>query len=445
MKKYFIIAAVAMVAMASCTKTLTDETAVQNDKIAFEVANYAQQTKADVAITNAEDGIFSFHTYAYQFPQIGTPVTFMSNVEILPWNISGTTTTQVTADNFASTNISSWAPEYDYYWPKTGYVNFYSYAGSHTPAVAVNSDGDWKTVTYTYTDAVIGATSNILVAKPALHYGVANAATETYDVDNSEGSGHVTKGVPTLFRHQLAKVKFDVRARTTDANISANTTWKVQVLGTYTYTPNGGSETTIKSAINPVNKGSLLLTCTDANTSAGTVEWVKTNESADNISGWVASTAAADKDELVFTETSADIPAVMTIPAGAIESVDASNNNAPYDAIEILALRSVLPQVTSGVKITMVYKVQAFHGDSKFMEEIRTVGIDADADLADFTGFITSWQANKKITYHIIIDPVSQKVTFDPAVEEYDPIDADGAAHADNEHDDPNINQGGII
>lgn len=445
MKKYFIIAAVAMVAMASCTKTLTDETAVQNDKIAFEVANYAQQTKADVAITNAEDGIFSFHTYAYQFPQIGTPVTFMSNVEILPWNISGTTTTQVTADNFASTNISSWAPEYDYYWPKTGYVNFYSYAGSHTPAVAVNSDGDWKIVTYTYTDAVIGATSNILVAKPALHYGVANAATETYDVDNSEGSGHVTKGVPTLFRHQLAKVKFDVRARTTDANISANTTWKVQVLGTYTYTPNGGSETTIKSAINPVNKGSLLLTCTDANTSAGTVEWVKTNESADNISGWVASTAAADKDELVFTETSADIPAVMTIPAGAIESVDASNNNAPYDAIEILALRSVLPQVTSGVKITMVYKVQAFHGDSKFMEEIRTVGIDADADLADFTGFITSWQANKKITYHIIIDPVSQKVTFDPAVEEYDPIDADGAAHADNEHDDPNINQGGII
>jgi hypothetical protein len=445
MKKYFIIAAVAMVAMASCTKTLTDETAVQNDKIAFEVANYAQQTKADVAITNAEDGIFSFHTYAYQFPQIGTPVTFMSNVEILPWNISGTTTTQVTAANFASTNITSWAPEYDYYWPKTGYVNFYSYAGSHTPAVAVNSDSDWKTVTYTYTDAVIGATSNILVAKPALHYGVANAATETYDVDNSEGSGHVTKGVPTLFRHQLAKVKFDVRARTTDANISANTTWKVQVLGTYTYTPNGGSETTIKSAINPVNKGSLLLTCTDANTSAGTVEWVKTNESAANISGWVASTAAADKDELVFTETSADIPAVMTIPAGAIESVDASNNNAPYDAIEILALRSVLPQVTSGVNITMVYKVQAFHGDSKFMEEIRTVGIDADADLADFTGFITSWQANKKITYHIIIDPVSQKVTFDPAVEEYDPIDADGAAHADNEHDDPNINQGGII
>lgn len=445
MKKYFIIAAVAMVAMASCTKTLTDETAVQNDKIAFEVANYAQQTKANVAITNEEDGIFSFHTYAYQFPQIGTPVTFMSNVEILPWNISGTTTTQVTADNFASTNISSWAPEYDYYWPKTGYVNFYSYAGSHTPAVAVNSDSDWKTVTYTYTDAVIGATSNILVAKPALHYGVANAATETYEVDNSETSGHVTKGVPTLFRHQLAKVKFDVRARTTDANISANTTWKVQVLGTYTYTPNGGSETTIKSAINPVNKGSLLLTCTDANTSAGTVEWVKTNEDATNISGWVASTAAADKDELVFTETSAEIPAVMTIPAGAIESVDASNNNAPYDAIEILALRSVLPQVTSGVKITMVYKVQAFHGDSKFMEEIRTVGIDADADLADFTGFITSWQANKKITYHIIIDPVSQKVTFDPAVEEYDPIDADGAAHADNEHDDPNINQGGII
>ena len=447
MKKYFVFAVAAMVAMAACTKTEINESVVPNQKIAFEVANYAQQTKANVAITNEEDGIFSFHTYAYQFPQIGTPVTFMSNVEILPWNISGTTTTQVDAANFASTNITSWAPEYDYYWPKTGYVNFYSYAGSHTPDVAVNSDGDWKTVTISYNNVTIAENSNILVAKPALHYGISNAATETYGVDKGEtSSAHVTKGVPTLFRHQLAKVKFDVRARTTEPNISQNTTWKVQILRSHTYTPTGASEaTTILSAINPVKVGSLVLTNTDANTTAGTVEWTKTTTNA--VSGWVASTTAADTVQYRLNSTAAiaSAPAVMTIPAGAVESVDADNNNAAYDPIELLAFKSVMPQLTSGVKFTLVYKVQALHGNTPFMEEIRTVGIDPSADLADFTNFVTSWQANKKITYHIIIDPVSQKVTFDPAVEEYDPIDADGAAHADNEHDDPNINQGGII
>ncbi len=440
MKKYFVFAVAAVVAMAACSKVEINESVVPDQKIAFEVANYAQQTKADIALTNSEDGIFSFHTYAYQFPQIGTPVTFMSDVEILPWNINGTNRTQVNASNFSTYNISSWAPSQDYYWPKTGYINFYSYAGIPTPtAVEVNTSGDWKEVTFKYENVTIEENSNILVAKPALHYGISNASTETYGVDKGEtASAHVTKGVPTLFRHQLAKVKFDVRARTTQANISDNTTWKVQILRSYTYTPTGGNETTILSAIYPVKKGSLVLTNTDTNTSAGTVEWTKTTTNA--VSGWVASTVAADTVQLRLNETAAidNAPAVMTIPAGAIES---TNNNASYDPIELLAFRPVMPQVTSGVKITLVYKVQALHGNAVFMEEIRTVGIDLAKNLANFTDFVASWEANKKITYHIIIDPVSQKVTFDPAVEEYDPIDADQGSNKN----DPNINQGGII
>ena len=93
---------------------------------------------------------------------------------------------------------------------------------------------------------------------------------------------------------------------------------------------------------------------------------------------------------------------------------------------EILALRSVMPQVTSGVKFTLVYKVQALHGTTVYLEEIRTVGIDTNEVLSNLAGTVTSWGANKKITYHIIIDPVSEKVTFDPAVEAW----ADGGEHS---------------
>ena len=435
MKKYFILAVAAVAAMAACTKTEIDQNVVPDQKIAFEVANYAQQTKANVAL--ASDDIYSFHTHAYQFPEIGNPVSFM-NVDILPWHFDGSNRTQVTKPgaNETAATIQSWAPEQDYFWPKTGYINFYSFAGTASPTVAVNNgdNEDWKTVTFTYTDEVIDANSNILVADAALHYGIANAQNAAYNLDNSEGSGHVTKGVPTLFRHQLTKIIFDVRARTAADKVSANTSWRVQVLGTYTYTP-ANEEVTIKSAINPIKKGSLLLTNEDDVNSAQTKEWARTNASEANISGWVPSSAAADKEEIVFTGTAdiASAPAVLTIPVNAIQ---ATQNDNPLDPIVLVAARSVMPQVTSGVKFTLVYRVQALHGNVIYLDEIRTVGISADASLSQLITSVPKWEANKKITYHIIIDPVSEKVTFDPAIEDWEP---------ENNGDNINVNNGGLV
>ena len=46
MKKYFILAAAAIVAMAACSKMENDYTSVPDKKISFEVASYLAQTKA---------------------------------------------------------------------------------------------------------------------------------------------------------------------------------------------------------------------------------------------------------------------------------------------------------------------------------------------------------------------------------------------------------------
>ena len=86
MKKYFILAVAALAASVACSKVETEFNPTDpGNKIAFEVANYATQTKANVALTNAEDGIYQFHTVANQVPAIGSPVQFM-DVDILPWN-----------------------------------------------------------------------------------------------------------------------------------------------------------------------------------------------------------------------------------------------------------------------------------------------------------------------------------------------------------------------
>ena len=415
MKKYFFIAAAAVVAMAACSKTEIDENAAPEKKIGFEVANYATQTKANNSLTNAEDGIYQFHTFAYQFPTIGSPREFM-NDDVFAWQEAA----QENKLTSGTSPVAVWATEQDYFWPKTGYINFYSYAGTHTPAEAVNDSGDWKTVTFTYTNAVITATSNILVADAALHQGRANSGDNAYDVDNNGSNADVTTGVPTLFHHQLAKIYFDVEARTTDQKKSANTIWKVQVLNTETESGNG-----YKSTIVPINKGSLALSNTDDVTAAGTKAWTRTNESATNISGWIPSSDTADKETIEFHDSD-----VMTI------DVNTTGDGTKH---EILALRSVMPQLTSNVKFTLVYKVQALHGTTVYLEETRTVGIDANEVLSSLANTVASWGANKKITYHIIIDPVSEKVTFDPAVEDWDAIDADGT------QDIININEGGIV
>ncbi|MBQ9548069.1 MAG: hypothetical protein IJV01_02785 [Bacteroidales bacterium] len=426
MKKFFIFAAAAVVAMAACSKNELNLDSVPNKKIGFEVANYPGQTRANVALTNAEDGIYEFHTYAYQFPKQGDAVEFM-NTDIFAWD-NAATPQKVTS----GTGIYMWAPENDYYWPKTGYINFYSYAGTQAPAESVSADK--KTVTLTYANKTIASTDNFMVADAALRF---NSNQETYAVDGTEGSGHVTTGVPTLFRHLLAKLYVDVKIQIPAAKVSANTIWKVQVLDGFDFDGDSSIADGEKSLIIPVNKGTLTLTnadalAADAALNTTTQQWTRkadyTTEGTpdtDVVSGW----KPGDTNENVQLSQAT----VLTLPVSATEST----------AIEqLLDWRTVMPQLTDNVALQLVYKVQALHGDTVFMEEIRTVGVvlngDSAADIHDLTGSLAQWESNKKITYHIIIDPVSEKVTFDPAVEAYDAVEA-------NADDVININNNGIV
>ena len=342
------------------------------------------------------------------------------NTDIFAWDA---TPEKVTTG--VGSDIKTWSAENDYFWPKTGYINFYSYAGTQNPVESVSADK--KTVTLTYTDKTIAEDDNILVADAALRF---NSNQSTYQVDGSESSAHVTTGVPTLFRHMLAKLYMDVKIQIPDAKKSTNTIWKVQVLDGIDFDEDSSVADGEKSLIIPVNKGTLTLTNVDtlaANAALNTTTqaWARTQTGADVVSGW----KPGNTNENIQLHQGT----VLTLPVNATESTAVE---------ELLAWRTVMPQLTDNVALQLVYKVQAFHGDTMFMEEIRTVGVvlngDNAADIHDLTGSIAQWESNKKITYHIIIDPVSEKVTFDPAVETYDAVEA-------NAPDVININNGGLV
>ena len=320
MKKYFIIAIAALVAGTACSKVETVEAPAK--KISFEVANYVPQTRNS---SLESEGYTSFHTYAWYFPSAdATAQAYMSNVEV-------------------KKGTSAWAPTADYYWPKNGWINFYSFVGTALPTVSVSDDS--KTITAKYENAEIKSTDNYMVADAALHYNQ-NVDAVTYDKKLSdfdyatgnykyetETDGAYT-GVPTLFRHQLAKVAVIVKLKTTEAKKSSNT-WKVEVLNT----------TDNPSNINPINKGTLTLKNVDGAAAANTTTWTT--------DGWVASTTATDVEKIEFTKS-------LTLQPQAIKSTE--------DSIAV-AVRTVMPQVTSGVKFNFSYKITANNG-SDYMTEI---------------------------------------------------------------------------
>lgn len=360
MKKYYVFAAAAIVAMAACTKTELNETVVPEKKISFEVANYSVQTKADAGGLRNE-GYDTFNAYAWYYPTEGATQTYMDNVAVNYQTVSST---------------SFWAPANDYFWPKTGYINFFSYAGTGTPAYSDNG------LTVTYADKTIASNDNYLLADAAFRYNSNIASASPYGKDG------VTEGVPTMFRHLLSRVNFTVKLETTDDKVSSNTTWVVEILN---------ADTKLSNIV--VKKtGSLVMKVADPNEKT-TVQYAPETGSAYATDyRWVAATGEG------VTETVNLTAQTLTLPVDTKE----------IEATSLLAERTVMPQPTNGVNFTLNYKVTAKHGNDVFMEEYVTV-TKSMAELVSTA--LASWNMNTKITYNVIIDPVTSKVKFDPAVE----------------------------
>lgn len=368
MNKYFIILATAALAVsAACTKVVTDEAPAK--KISFEVASYvATPTKAEnTTFPRTGGSLFDefaspkFYTYAYFYPENGTPgQTFMNNVEIVP-------------DGATSAETTEWAPAVEYFWPKTGYVNFFSYASKNAVTPTVTNLESSKQISFSKT---IVADDNILLADACYNAKASNSSTSTMTV-----TGETTVGVPTLFRHLLCQVCFKFQLKTTKAH--TNTSYEV-VLNSASI--DDIATTGTLTLINP-GTTSTSLTIVDWGTS-GTVGWTPTSGTED---------------------------ITLTVPASAVTLAKSATGN--ESSVEtLLDFRSFLPQTLSDdVKLNLQYIVRAKHDSTTYSEETITV-----TGLQLNTGTLGVWNMNEKITYTIIIDPVTTIVTFDPAVVAWD-------------------------
>ncbi|MBO4557275.1 MAG: fimbrillin family protein [Bacteroidales bacterium] len=352
MKKLIIIASALAVFAASCTRTEIDRPA---SEISFQVARHSAATKAGEEDYKDAYQAVPFGTYAwYKALQEADNAPFMVNQKVA-----------------YNEPRNTWAPAGStYFWPNTGTIDFISYSpyagdGAAAPAPTITETSisyaePWNVeanpgVDVMYADKAVGCSGNV----------------NTYN--------HGYEGVPTLFRHALAKVAFQLRSGYTD--ITAPT----------------GDKTRWEIKINSMSVESILTTGTLALNLAGDGSWAKPESNV-----WTPEEGTANHPIDV-----ASMPVLTNAlqPAG----------NAFF----------VLPQELDGQRLRLDVTITTFRdnndgtGEKQMFVEPNVV---CYAPLK--TPEIDAWGINQYIIYVITISPAMpvapMSILFDPAAATWD-------------------------
>lgn len=193
MKKFFLLAAMAGVALTGCVKT-ESEVAVKSDsnRIVFDNPVVSSVTRALIDGTGYPTDV-PFSVYAqYKNANTGENLLYMENV----------TTQYVTST--PGTNQESWVPVGNYYWPKQGTLSFAAY--SPTAASTVFNTVSWADDSGFTFDNFNAATNQ------ANSYDLMYS---DYVADQKQGDeADYTKyyGIQLTFRHALSALVFRAKA-----------------------------------------------------------------------------------------------------------------------------------------------------------------------------------------------------------------------------------------
>lgn len=341
MKKYLFLAALVGVAFTSCVRN--EEFAPKPQKeISFEVANYVHSTRANFA----EDQVFGVYV----------------------WHNTGSAYNQMTTAAYAtvSKSGSNWVPSPALYWPLEGTVDCQAFYPATIVPTMGGTNKNEMTISYEVKNAnPEEPTHNVMFADRAYRYA-------------ENGSLNGFTGIPTMFRHALAKLNFKVALD--DQVDDTNVTWSMVVNSI---------------EINDVySKGTLNLTTTiPGGTAAGYVPW---------------SGVWSNDGTTVVTKTWEDAT-VIAEDAAAV----AYNPQTYY----VLPQTLVAGKQTLTINYTLTRKASGMADDVTTYE--RTLNLYPTGGIG-----VTEWAMNKNITYTITVGTKTDAILFAPKVEEW--VDEDG-------------------
>ena len=368
MKKYIILAAAAVMAIAACTKV--EEVGQSQKEISFQVAN-GIQTKATGSVYN--NGAFG--TYAW----FNNTDDFMVNEQV---DLAGGVWKTV---------------DHTFYWPKTGSLSFISYSPFNGTS---NSAGTIPAVAkdaITYTGITVADVDYMYADK-------ATCSSNVNEVTDSDTADSGYSGVPTVFRHALAKLSFKIKANFithTDAATGTTTSWEVTV----TSAKISGFKTTGDCAL-------------ALNTDGKSWDKPVTTVGSEDFNVWTNLSGASAEQELVDA---------TTYPSGVLLTTTAQDLNP--------ATGFVMPQIleNGAQTLELAIHIKTTLSNGKTIEEDLAPVID----IKNISS-LKAWQMNQNIVYTINIKPTAKAdggnghdddpedvvITFDPAVADWQNVDA---------------------
>ena len=196
MKNPILFAALAVVALASCTKNEVSQSTVTKE-ITFATPVLARHTKSQEITTTTYPTTATFNVYAWYNKEehftAGTASAYMTDVKV-------SYDSSINKDD--DTGSGAWIPTKKYYWPKQGVLSFDAYS----------PNGLSGTVSATAADGikVVGHTVNTtLSSQQDFLY-----ATRAKDKTSSKGTTNATyDGVDIAFNRALAVVKFTAKTK----------------------------------------------------------------------------------------------------------------------------------------------------------------------------------------------------------------------------------------
>ena len=345
MKKLIIFLSIAAVMASACTKVVSSS--IENgNQISFQTVA-GLNTKADITGT-AFPTTETFSTYAWAEGTVGEY--FMDNVTI----------EYKTADNM-------WKPKETFYWPKNTTVDFISYYPTGLSGITVEKNK----ITYSGID-VNTFQNDIMYADKAVGF------SDNKDLVDDSISGFT--GVPTIFRHALAKVKFIVELtynhkQEADGTI---TDWEVKVNSANI----SGIYTTGGAVFNLASTPTI-----------GVIPWEKP---ADNV--WT--------------------------PDGTVATINGLSNKDIVPGTDFSAIDEVyvLPQALAAAqqKVTINLTIKTTRNGNPFLNET----FDKVADL--YIGTLPAWEINHAYTYRIRLTPTASNGNGGKPIDPSDPSSGGG-------------------
>ena len=364
MKKYFIIAIAACVALAACTKNEVKPVNVDQE-ITFQAVVDKAATKAgtfDNGVTYPIDRPFG--TFAFFYTTSGgytkDAPKYIDNAKVE--NTSGANTG------------SAWTTNPKYYWPKQGYLTFMSYSPYEdlhdivTCAPTVDAMAEIKIPNW---DVDAHQKVDIMIADR---------------VDNLKANGRNGgyTGVPTVFRHKLAQiVKFSIKTKEDFGNLDANGD------------PQAGSKLFFLKKIELqkiVTKGSFSSGIEPSNI---------------NIGVWFPLTSSEGTDYTWYNNEEANLAqgnaSEFNTTAVALSSGDINTNG-------YLLVRPQIFAENDNKKIEITYVIRSYTSASDYSDETVVQSFNIHSATP-------SWDINKKYSFTITVD--LNQIYWAPSVENW--------------------------